>query len=142
MIQNPPLPLLQLTPRPDLGILVGRWGFQPGPAQLPAAYEELAQAGLREKCCFWLQDIRRRTLNDPQTTQWLLTEFFPDMAAQLGARLYVAYLVGPDLHQQIVTGPAFAPIDSYAGQPFVVGFFGDEGEAISWLTAQQGAAQP
>ena len=137
MIQPNSLPLLQLTLRSDLGILVGRWGFQPDPAQLPAAYAELAAAGLHDKCCFWLQDIRRRTLNDPQTTQWLLTEYFPGLAGQLGGRLCVAYLVGPDLHHHIVSGPAFAPIDSYAGQPFVVGFFGDEGEAIQWLTSQQ-----
>ena len=136
MILPSSLPLLQLTFRSDLGILVGRWGFQPNAAQLPAAYAELTATVLRDQCRFWLQDIRRRTLNDPQTTEWLLTEYFPNTARQLGGRLCVAYLVGPDLHHHIVTGPAFAPIDSYAGQPFVVGFFGDEGAAIKWLQQQ------
>ena len=139
MIPNPTLPLLQLTPRPDLGILVGRWGYQPHPSQLPAAYEELAVVGLRDKCRFWLQDIRRRTLNDPHTTHWLLTDYFPEMAARLGERLYVAYLVSPDLHQLIITGPEFAPVASYINKPFAVAFFGDEGEAIGWLTKQQAA---
>lgn len=133
------LPLLQLTPRPDLGVLVGRWGYQPDPAQLPAAYEELTQAVLRAPCRFWLQDIRRRTLNDPGATRWLLDSYFPNMATRLGGRLYVAYLVGPDLHQRLITGPDFAPVDSYLGKPFVVAFFGDEGEATKWLNARQAA---
>jgi len=132
-------PLLRLTPRPDLGVLVGRWGYQPGPAQLPAAYEERTATALRDRCRFWLQDIRRRTLNDPKVTKWLLAECFPDMAARLGGRLYVAYLVGPDLRQHIAAGPEFAPIGSYAGWPFAVGFFGDEGVAIKWLNEQQAA---
>ena len=42
--------LLHLTPRPDLGILVGRWGFQPDPALLPAAYEALTAEALGRDC--------------------------------------------------------------------------------------------
>ncbi|HEX8656304.1 MAG TPA: hypothetical protein VF690_02150 [Hymenobacter sp.] len=133
------LPLFQLTPRPDLGVLVGRWGYQPDPAQLPAVYAQLAEAGLRDGSRFWLQDIRRRSLNDPSTTQWLLAEYFPNLAAQLGGRLYVAYLVGPDLHQHIVSGPAFAPVASYHDKPFVVAFFGNEGHAFEWLNEQRAA---
>jgi len=68
MNTDPALPLLQLTPRPDLGILVGRWGYQPDPAQLPAAYEALTETVLRAPCRFWLQDIRSRTFNDPHTS--------------------------------------------------------------------------
>ncbi|MBD2769686.1 hypothetical protein IC235_17490 [Hymenobacter sp. BT664] len=133
------LPLFQVTPRPDLGILVGRWGYQPDPSELPAVYAQLAEAGLRDGSRFWLQDIRRRTLNDPYTTQWLLAEYFPNVAAQLGGRLYVAYLVSPDLHHHIVTGPAFEPIASYQDKPFVLAFFGKEGEAMDWLNEQRTA---
>ncbi|SFQ36567.1 hypothetical protein [Hymenobacter arizonensis] len=133
------MPLLQLALRPDLGVLVGRWGFQPDPMLLPAAYEQLTEIALRDNCRFWMQDIRRRTLNDPAITTWLLAEYFPNMAARLQGRLFVAYLVGPDLHHHISTGPDFAPIESYHDKPFVVGFFGDEGKAIAWLQAQQAA---
>lgn len=129
--------LLHLTPRLDLGILVGRWGFQPDPALLPAAYEALTAEALATGCRFWLQDIRRRTLNDPQTTTWLLQTYFPDMAARLGGRLYVAYLVGPTLHQLIVSQPDFILPAGYENTPHVVAFFGDEGAAMHWLQAQQ-----
>ena len=137
MIPEQTPPLLQLTPRPDLGILVGRWGYQPDPAELPAAYEALAATGLRDQCRFWLQDIRRRTHNDPNTTHWLLTDYFPSMARRLGGPLFVAYLVGPALHQSIVQAPGFVPLAAYANRSFAVGFFGDEGAAIHWLTTEQ-----
>ncbi|WP_426058627.1 hypothetical protein [Hymenobacter sp. B1770] len=139
MFLAPSLPLLQLTPRPDLGILVGRWGFQPEPTLLPTAYEQLAEAALRDDCHFWLQDIRRRTSNDPNTTTWLLAEYFPSMATRLKARLSVAYLVGPDLHRHIVNGPDFVPVELYNDKPFTIGLFGDEGQAIRWLQEQQAA---
>jgi hypothetical protein len=102
-------------------------------------YAQLAEAGLRDGSRFWLQDIRRRSLNDPDVTQWLLAEYFPNLAAQLGGRLYVAYLVGPDLHQHIISGPAFLPVASYHDKPFVVAFFGNEGDAFEWLNEQRAA---
>lgn len=131
------LPLLDLALRPDLNILVGRWGYQPEPSALAAAYEHLTTAAQDNDCRFWLQDIRRRTLNDPATTQWLLTEYFPGMAQRLGGRLYVAYLVGPALHHHILAEPGFQPATAYADRPFTIDFFGDEGLATQWLAAQQ-----
>ncbi len=135
-----PLPLLDLVYRADLGILVGRWTYQPDPAALPAAYEQLTASATAANCRFWLQDIRRRAVNDPAITEWLLSEYFPNMARHFGGRLCVAYLVGPALHQIIVEAPGFVPLAAYAGRPFAVGFFGDEGAAIRWLEAQQGDA--
>ena len=125
--------LLQLTYRPDLEVLIGRWGYQPEPAALAAEYERLAAAAQAHGARYWLQDIRRRSLNDPHITQWLLTEYFPDMAYRLGGRLRVAYLVSPALHAVILAQPGFVPVESYAGRPFAVAFFGDEGGAIDWL---------
>jgi len=59
------------------------------------------------------------------------------MARRLGGRLCVAYLVGPTLHQSITEAPGFLPLNAYAGRPFAVAFFGDEGAAIQWLQGQQ-----
>ena len=132
---NPPL--LQLAHRPDLDILVGRWGYQPELHELPAVYELVETTALQEHSRFWLQDIRRRTYNDPETTAWLLNSFFPDMARRLGGRLFVAYLVGPTLQESIVSQPGFISAESYDSKPFVVSFFGDEGKATQWLQAQQ-----
>lgn len=125
--------LLQLSYRPDLDILIGRWGYQPAPAALPAEYERLTAAALAHGTRRWLQDIRRRTLNDPDISHWLLTEYFPLMAQRLGGRLGVAYLVSPALQAHILADPAFVPLAAYEGRPFAVGFFGDEGEATKWL---------
>ena len=125
--------LLHLTYRADLATLIGRWGYQPTTAELPAQYERLAAAALHHGARRWLQDIRRRSLNDPYTTKWLFTEYFPDMAGQLAGQLRVAYLVGPTLRDLIEAAPDFQPLASYEGRPFIVGFFGEEGAAISWL---------
>lgn len=133
-------PLLQLIDRSDLGVFVGRWGYQPAPHELPPVYQQVKAAALQMQNRFWLQDIRRRTLNDPQTTAWLLHDFFPEMARLLNGRLYVAYLVGPTLHQAILSQPDFVPAEGYDDKPFVIAFFGDEGAAISWLRARQGLA--
>jgi hypothetical protein len=140
-MMTPPInpPLLQLTQRPDLGILVGRWAYQPAPSELPAVYQQIMDEALHGRNRFWLQDIRRRTLNDHRTTQWLLNSFFPDMASRLGGRLYVAYLVGPALHETIVARPDFISAQALDDKPFVTAFFVEEGAAIKWLQAQQSA---
>ena len=137
MLSDVSAPLLQLAHRPDLGILVGRWGYQPEPHELPAVYQQVEAVALENNSRFWLQDIRRRSLNDPDTTRWLLTVFFPDMARRLGDRLFVAYLVGPVLHQAIVKQPNYVSAEAYDGKPFAVSFFGDEGAAIEWLRRYQ-----
>lgn len=130
-------PLLHLAQRADLGVFLSRWAYQPQVEELPAAYELITNAALTEGSRFWLQDIRRRTLNDPATTGWLLTEYFPDMARRLGGRLYVAYLASPALHQHILAYPGYVPASGYDGKPFVVDFFGDEGAAVQWLQEWQ-----
>ena len=137
MLSDSTNPLLQNTYRPDLDVLVGRWGYQPAPELLPAAYEQLTREALAVGCRFWLQDIRRRTLNDPETTIWLLTTYFPTMARRLGGRLFVAYLVGPSLHESIIKQPGYVSAEAYDDKPFAISFFGDEGAAIRWLQIQQ-----
>jgi len=125
--------LLSLTYRADLAVLIGRWGYQAEEAELPAEYARLEAAALAHGARRWLQDIRRRSLNYPDTSRWLLAEFFPDMARRLGGQLRVAYLVSPALQAHIYAEPTFVPLEAYAGRPFAVGFFGDEGAATEWL---------
>ncbi|UOG74886.1 hypothetical protein MTX78_22570 [Hymenobacter tibetensis] len=129
--------LLPTAHRADLDILVGRWSCQPEPDQLPGAYAHLTREAVASGCRFWLQDIRSRTLNDPHTTQWLLTQYFPQMASQLGGRLSVAYLTSPTLMELLVNAPGFRTPDAYATEPFVIAFFGTEGEALTWLEQQR-----
>ena len=137
MLSDVSAPLLQLAHRPDLNILVGRWGYQPEPRELPAVYQQVEAVALENQSRFWLQDIRRRSVNDPDTTRWLLNTFFPDMARRLGGRLFVAYLVGPSLHHDIVGQPNYISAEAYDHKSFAVSFFGDEGAAIAWLRQYQ-----
>jgi hypothetical protein len=136
-MNSEPSALLDLAHRPDLDILVGRWAYQPDPAELPAVYQQVMDVALREHARFWLQDIRRRTLNDPNTTRWLLHKYFPDMASRLGGRLFVAYLVSPALHESIISQPNYISAEAYDGKAFAISFFNDEGAAIRWLQIQQ-----
>ncbi len=138
MLPDSPLPeLLSLTYRADLEILIGRWGYQAAEADLPSEYARLEAAALAHGARRWLQDIRRRSLNYPDTTRWLLDEFFPLMARRLGGgQLRIAYLVSPALQAHIYAEPTFVPLAAYAGRPFAVGFFGDEGAAIEWLRGE------
>ncbi|MBF9236220.1 hypothetical protein I2I05_02315 [Hymenobacter sp. BT683] len=137
MSSDIPAPLIHFSHRADLDILVGRWGYQPDPRELPAVYQQMTDVALQAKARFWLQDIRRRTLNDPNTTLWLLDKYFPDMARQLGGRLYLAYLVGPALQEAIINRPGYISAEAYDDKPYAISFFGDEGAAIRWLQIQQ-----
>lgn len=123
--------------RADLDILVSRWTMQPPVERLPPVYDFLAEQALAAGCRFWLQDIRRRDFNDPATTRWLLSEYFPQMAERLGGRLHVAYLATPSLRQQIVEAVGFRPSSAYVAQPFVLDFTSDEGEAMAWLQQER-----
>ena len=131
-------PLQELTLRPDLNVLFGRWLYQPdSPTALRPCYQQLADLALTANCRFWLQDLRRRATPDQDTKEWLLTEYYPGVARQFGQRLYVAYLFSPAMYRQIVEAPDYAPPQAYTGQPYALDFFGSEGEAIQWLQSWQ-----
>lgn len=128
---------LELNHRPDLDILVGRWTQQPAADLLPLLYQQLAETAVEHGALYWLQDIRRRQFNDPATTTWLLTTYFPATARRLGGRLHIAYLASPTLLNHILTSPGYLPPAAYAAEPFSVAFFSDEGPAIQWLSHQR-----
>jgi len=136
--QLPTPPLLELTPRPDLDVLLGRWHYQPGqPAELRPCYQQLADLALRTGCRFWLQDLRRRASPDQETKRWLLDEYYPSVAQRFGKRLFVAYLFSPEMHRQIVEAPDYAPAEAYLDKTYLLDFFGTEGAAIQWLQTWQ-----
>ncbi|SNR51069.1 hypothetical protein [Hymenobacter mucosus] len=128
---------LHTTYRPDLHVLVSRWNYQPDASQLPPAYEFLTQDALAHDCRFWLQDIRRRTLNEPEVVQWMLESYFPSIATHLGGRLMVAYLANPSLLQTI-QGSSYPSDSSYSTEAFDVQFFTDEAAAMQWLQESTG----
>ena len=131
------LTLMPTTFRAELQVLVSRWPGQPPPPQLRPIYTELTAVALHYQARYWLQDIRHRAFNDPETTRWLLETYFLDMARRLRGRLRVAYLASPVLLEVIVNGPGFVPADSYHGSPFTIAFFDSEGAAIDWLAQER-----
>ena len=135
--------LLELAPRPDLDVLLGRWRYQPhDPADLRPCYQHLADVALEAGCRFWLQDLRRRSAPDDETKRWLLEVYYPSVAQRFGQRLFVAYLFSPSIHQLIAEAPDYAPPQAYDTLPYALDFFGDEGAAIKWLQAHQPAHSP
>lgn len=135
---NPPL--LELDFRTDLDVLFGRWHFQPfTTAELLPCYQQLANMAQATGCRFWLQDLRRRQSPDQPTKEWLLSTYYPDLARRFGRHLYVAYLFSPEMHRQIVEAPDYAPAETYLGKPYLLDFFGSEGEALAWLHRWQQA---
>ena len=142
MADQLPPPLLELTLRPDLDVLFGRWHYQPEhPAELRPCYQQLADLAQSTGCRFWLQDLRRRATPDQETKRWLVEEYYPAVARSLGQRLFVAYLFSPEMHRQIVEAPDYAPPEAYQNTPFALDFFGSEGAAIQWLQAHQPAGK-
>ena len=129
--------LMPTTFRADLEVLVSRWTGQPPPPQLRPVYVELTNVALHYGARYWLQDIRHRAFNDPETTSWLLSTYFLDMARQLGGRLHVAYLANPTLLDAIINTSDFVPADAYHGSPFTIAFFNAEGAAYEWLAQER-----
>ena len=130
--------LLELTLRADLDVLLGRWLSQPEhQSELRPCYQYLADVAQATGCCFWLQDLRRRTSPDHEIKRWLVEEYYPGVARQFGRQLYVAYLFSPDMHRQIVEAPDYAPAEAYLNKTYLLDFFGNEGEAIQWLQSWQ-----
>lgn len=117
--------------RPELGTLLGRWLRPVSPRELQQGYVALAAAhGTR----YWLLDLRARGPASEDDTHWVLTEFVPGLAEQLGRRVYLAFLVAPG---------QLSPEEQQLGSPMVlderahVRLFADEVPAQTWLSGRQ-----
>ena len=102
------------------------------PPQLQGTYEAmLAAAKAYNNCRFWLLDLRRRLLADPDLNEWFREQCSPQIASALGGPLFTAYLAGP--HQRLAAESAEmelrlchpATLDSY---PLL---YDDEAEAVT-----------
>ena len=132
-----PSPLLNFAYRADLDILVGRWGYQPDPRELPAVYQQLTDVALENRAGSGCRTFAAAPSTTPPPRTGCSASTFPDMARRLGGRLFVAYLVGPALHEAIISQPDYVSAEAYDDKPYAISFFGDEGAAIRWLQIQQ-----
>jgi hypothetical protein len=120
---------LQVTHRPDLGHLTGRWLRSVSEAELHAGYSALRRAALHHGCGHWLIDARRRTNRSLNGPEWVTTQFLPEVQRALGGPLRVCFLVLPD-YLSGLPATAAAP-----GSPVQFARFVDEGAANAWLAA-------
>lgn len=132
-----PSPLIELSYRPDLHILVVRWLATAEEAELKRIYQAI-EAADEHRCRFWLIDARRRDKFVPVITKWLFEEFGPAVASRLGGPLHFSYLVAPShmmgaqeflQSEELRLGP---------GLPYRLHYAGEEGEATNWLLQAQG----
>jgi hypothetical protein len=117
---------LDLQYRPDLNLLVGRWQRAVSDSELRQGYHTTLRAAQEVGCPFWQLDIRGRQAPQAHNTQWLMQEFVPQLAAQLGGRACLGYLLRPS---HLVPSLAAPTVDSAV----CVAFFSEEGPLTAWL---------
>lgn len=124
-----PPDLLDLSFRPDLGLLFGRWlraAFDE--AEIRQGYAAIQAVAARHDARYWLLDLRRRGPISPAATQWVTDTFLPQLAACLHCRPCLAYLLSPTHLSAYTPRPEAA-----ASAPCEVALFADEHAALHWL---------
>jgi hypothetical protein len=127
---------LQLTHRPDLGIVTARWARPTQSGELRAGYQELLRyAASCNTCRHWLIDARRRVQVDARDVHWLTTDFYPTLRQHLGGHVYLAFLIAPyqadDVHDD-----SLPTLPHTHGDYCSLNQFTDEGEAVRWLCSR------
>lgn len=127
---------LQLTHRPDLGIVTARWTRPASSQELRHGYQQLLSYAVScDTCRRWLIDSRRRTQVDANDVHWLTTEFYPTLRRQLGDHVYVAFLIAP-YQKEDVQDDSLPALPYTHGDYCSLNEFTDEGEAVRWLCAR------
>ncbi len=131
----------QLTYRPDLHVVIGRWLNDYDPADhdfagLRAEYDRVLAACRAHGTTRLLLDIRRR--NDPTeaVTRWFSQQWLPEaVAAVAPARLRLAYLSSPQRFELLRTNSRIGGHlqEALACPTYDMELFDDEGAATRWL---------
>ena len=124
---------LEISYRPDLDLLLGRWLRPIELAEMQEGYELLLEAAVAGSCRRWLLDVRRRQNTHQVGAAWMMSTLLPRLAARLGGRTRLAYLLAPAYLRDEAADAAFPPPAYFAGKPFVGERFIEEQAAIAWL---------
>lgn len=123
---------LAIEARPARGFLIARW-LRPVTAQeLQRGYAAALHVARDKR--YWLLDLRGRGPASEDDTHWVLTQFVPQLAPQLGGRTYLAFLVA---------ATQLSPEQQENGFPMVlddrahVRLFAAEEPALRWLLGRQ-----
>ncbi|MDQ2770058.1 MAG: hypothetical protein M3Y54_06110 [Bacteroidota bacterium] len=124
--------------RPDLDVFTVRWPSHERTATARSDYEALLLLPDAHRTAHWLFDVRRRPYTDASSAHWTISDWLPRAAALVPAPLRLAYLVAPvraeELAADTAVGAEVRPA-TLPGQPYQLGIFTDEGEAVRWLLA-------
>ena len=131
-----------LTYRPDLHVVILRW-LQPDTlAESQRSYEAALALAREHGCGNWLLDSRRCGPLDLFETAWLTRDFFPTVVARLNPRpLRLAVFSSLQRWEQMRHDASVAPAVQAAiaaTQPYEVGLFMMEADAVAWLQAPAG----
>lgn len=104
------------------------------------SYEYLLVEARGVDARLWLLDIRRRNKEDPQTAQWQLDEFLPQLTSHFGGPSFLAYLLSAaqlarvDNQMMNLTHLVQLPRSVH------VALFTEEGTANEWRRQQEPAS--
>ncbi|UOQ74264.1 hypothetical protein [Hymenobacter cellulosilyticus] len=132
-----PSPLVDLSYRPDLHIMVVRWLNTVEETEAKRIYQAIEVAAEHHQCRFWLVDARRRPSFNPSVTKWVFEELAPTVASRFGGALHLSYLVSPEhlAGAQDFWHTHVAP--SGSALPYRLHYATDEGTATEWLLQAQ-----
>ncbi|MBD2717129.1 hypothetical protein KBK19_18950 [Microvirga sp. STR05] len=137
MTPSTQLDFLDLSHRPDLGIVAARWTRPTVSHELRAGYHEMLRyAASCASCTRWLIDARRRVQVDLRDVHWLTEEFYPTLRHHLNAHVYVAFLIAP-YQAEHVHDDSLPALPYTHGDYCSLNQFVDEGEAVRWLVSRQ-----
>lgn len=135
-----PVPLVDLSYRPDLHVLVVRWMGVTTDDETRLVYRHLGQVDAHQ-CRYWLLDARRRPSSGQAVTRWMLEEFAPLVSVRLGGPLYFSYLISPSHLAAAEEFRQEARAPHVAGLPYRLHYASQENNAIDWLLQAQAAEQ-
>jgi hypothetical protein len=124
---------LQISYRPELQMLVGRWLRQTTPDEMQTGYLALLAEAQVQQCWLWLIDARRRDNANQAGTQWMMDTFFPQVPRQIHRKVFVAYLFAPTHLTELEADPSVPPLTYFDGRPCQVERFTEELAATQWL---------
>lgn len=127
---------LDLTYRPDLDLLVGRWMRHPTVVEMQYGYNLMLNTAAAHRCVRWLIDARRRDHANQSGIAWMMEVFYPQLASRLEGCVFFAFLFAPAHLHDLETDTSVPPLSCFDGLPYQIGRFMEEKAAIAWLDAR------
>ena len=133
------LPSRTISFRTDLQVMVVRWHTYAPLETVMADYAEMLGAAEARDVCDWLLDVRRREKVTAELSAWVAYTFYPRAVVRLAPRrLRLAVLSSPTLteaYRSAADQKKYVQHVLDPAQPYNVGLFEDEGQAMQWLCA-------